>query len=121
MLRRLVNKKSYSYYNINQELLDKCEKVRSSCRVRYWRGKKRSKETILKMSKKLIGIDKGMSVIDTKTGEVFSNINRAAEANDLHPETLRCYLNGKRVNKTSLQYVDESKRNTHFLNKNGRR
>lgn len=106
LLYRILIGKSYSYYNIPEELLNKCREVRSRCRAKYWKGLKRKKSTIEKISIKNKGRG-GKKVIDTKTGVVYKTIAEAAQSENLHQETLRCYLNNKRKNITTLKFYEE--------------
>lgn len=117
----ILNRETYSYIELPESIIKKCLRVKQRVKNTPWRGKKRKESTNIKISKSLKNKYNGFSVIDLNTGNVFPNVSRAAEEYNLHPETLRCYLNGKRVNRTSLKYVDECKSNTHKLNKNGRK
>lgn len=78
-------------------------------------GRKASDETKLKLSKKATGRpypqiakDKqsekmGTKVIDTYTGEIFTSINKAADAVGMSRNTLKLMISGKKKNTTNLE------------------
>lgn len=70
------------------------------------RGKKRSKQTIMKMSISKIGKRvNAKKVIDLSTGFIYSCAIDAAEVLCVKPGTLRSWLRGENMNKTSLRYL----------------
>jgi hypothetical protein len=60
------------------------------------KGKKRTKEQLIKISKK---------VIDTETNIIYNSVKEAADYFNINRSTLTQYLCGFRKNKTTLKYV----------------
>lgn len=60
------------------------------------KGKKRTKEQLIKISKK---------VIDTETNIIYNSVKEAADFFNINRSTLTQYLCGFRTNKTTLKYV----------------
>lgn len=90
---------------MSQEQKDKYKIIFSDERNPMF-GKKHSNESKKKMSEKAIG-RKGYfakKVIDLDTGKIFESAKEAAEFLNMNYGTLRCYLNGRRINKTNLKY-----------------
>lgn len=64
---------------------------------RYCLGRKHDKESILKMSRK---------VICDKTGQIFDSVEQAAAFLGIKYSTLYTRLNGQNSNKTSMRFLD---------------
>lgn len=71
---------------------------------KYSLGLKPSDETRAKMSNSQKG-KHGRKIINKQTGEIYNSVEEASVIVGIHKQTLYKYLQGKRINYTSLRYV----------------
>ena len=94
-------------------------KIKLSLAMKNIEKKKMSEETKIKISKSKIGTKhtqeakdkiklnnwKKKSVINTITGELYNSALDASKSLNINYQSIICYLNGTRTNKTNLKYL----------------
>lgn len=111
-LSRILSGKSYSYYNISEDLIEKCKSVRDKCSNTYWKGKKRSAKDRRKISEKLKGkknLNLSIEVICINDGKKYSSLEECSIFYNIAPTNISLCCRGEISNCKGLNFafVDE--------------